>query len=120
MLYRRAAGILAALVLIPQLLRGSEAACSRHGEHPSATVVATEPMEGHEHHHESSGQNTAPSEHHAPSDCCPAMSTCAGGSAIQVVDNTLSLWSLHNDAPVDVTVLSRSRVESPDPPPPRA
>ena len=120
MLYRRAAGILAALVLIPQLLRGSEVACPRHGEDHGPAAVASTSMEGHEHHHQSASQNTAPSEHHAPSDCCPAMSTCAGGTALQVVDNALSLWSLHNDAPVDVTMLSRSRVESPDPPPPRA
>ena len=75
--------------------------------------------EGHEHHHQSSQQDTAPSEPHPVSDCCPAMSTCSG-TAIQVAETTVSLKVVHNERPVDVVTLSQSRVESPDPPPPKA
>jgi len=47
------------------------------------------------------------------------MNTCAGGTAIQVVDNAMASWSWHNDAPAEVVTHTLSRVESPDPPPPK-
>lgn len=120
MLYRRAAGIFAALLLIPQLLGSSELACPRHDENHTPPVVSTEPMEGHEHHDETSGQNTAPVEGHPIPDCCPAMSTCSSGAAIQAADSNAAARSWHDDAPVDIATFSPSRVESPDPPPPKA
>ena len=115
--FRPVAGILAAFLLLPPLLGASEVACPRHGN-DGAAAAAAEPMEGHA-HHQGSQQDTTPSEHHPISDCCPAMSTCAGSTAIQVVDDALSLWFLHNDVPADLVTLSRSRVESPEPPPPK-
>ena len=116
---RPAIGIFAALLLIPQLLGASDVGCSRHASDDKPAAVATEMMAGHEHHHESSGENTVPNEDHPVTDCCPAMSTCSN-SAIQVVDNELTSWSWHNDEPTDFVTSSRSRVESPDPPPPKA
>jgi len=118
--YRRAASIAAALILIPQLLGAREVACPRHGESQLPVAAETESMKGHEHHHETSGQSTAPGEHHAPSDCCPAMNTCSNGAAIQVFDNALTGRWWHDDVPADVVTYSPSRVESPDPPPPKA
>lgn len=120
MLFRRAAGILAAFLLIPPLLGASEVACPRHGDHHRPAATATEPTQGHEHHHQPAGESKGPSKHHPISDCCPAMSTCSGATAIQVGDHGLSLWSLDNEAPADVVTFSQSRVESPDPPPPKA
>lgn len=119
MAHHRALGILASILLIPQLLGASEVGCSRHDDDQPA-AAATQSVAGHENHHDSSGHNTAPPEHHPVSNCCPAMSSCTGGTAIQAVDNALSTWSWHNEAPLDVVMLSRSRVESPDPPPPKA
>ena len=120
MLRHRAIAIFAAFLLIPQLMGASEVGCSRHGEADKPAAAAAEPLAGHEHHHESSGQDTTPSEHHPVSDCCPAMSSCSNGAAIQVDESDLTTWSWHNDAPADVVTFSRSRVESPDPPPPKA
>ena len=118
MFYRRAAGVAAALLLIPQLLGAREVACPRHSE-VQLPAAATESMTGHEHHEETPGQSTAPGEHHAPSDCCPAMNTCSSGAAMQVFDNSLAGPSWHDDVPADVVTYSPSRVESPDPPPPK-
>ena len=106
------------LLLSPQLLGAREIACPRHGNHETAPV-ATAPTEGHEHHHQASKQDPPPSEHHTPSDCCPAMSSCSG-AAVQVVDNPFGMTSPHNDAPAEGVELVHSRVESPDPPPPKA
>ena len=47
------------------------------------------------------------------------MSSCSG-AAIQVDDSAFDATSMHNDAPADVATLVQSRVESPDPPPPKA
>jgi hypothetical protein len=47
------------------------------------------------------------------------MNSCSG-AAIQVDEIAFGTSSLHNDAPADVAALVRSRVESPDPPPPKA
>ena len=116
---RPAIGILAALLLIPQLVGASDVGCSRHGSDAQPAAAATETMAGHEHHDERSGENTVPSEDHPVPDCCPAMSTCSNG-AIQVVDNDLTSWSWHNEEPTDFVTSARSRVESPDPPPPKA
>jgi hypothetical protein len=111
--------MLAAFLLIPQLLGAREVACPRHGANHPPAAAAMEPTAGHEHHHESPAQNPAPREHHAPSDCCPAMSSCSSVAAIQVADDDLTSWFLLNEAPLDVVTLALSRVESPDPPPPK-
>jgi len=118
--HRPVLGLLVSFLMIPQLLGASDVGCSRHGEDEKPASAATEPMAGHEHHHESPGQNTAPDEHHPSTDCCPAMNSCSSGAAIQVVENDLTSWTWAGDAPTDVATSSRSRVESPDPPPPKA
>jgi hypothetical protein len=118
-LYRRASGLIAAFLLIPQLLGAREVACPRHGENRDAAAATASPTGGHEHHHQSTGKEPPPGRHHAPSDCCPAMNSCSG-AAIQVDEIAFGTSSLHNDAPADVAALVRSRVESPDPPPPKA
>ena len=115
----RAAGILASFLLIPQLLGAGEVSCPRHSEPDRTAAVTTAAMAGHEHHHEGSAPNPAPVERHPVSDCCPAMSTCSGGTAIQVVDTGLTRWSWHNESPAELATHTRSRVESPDPPPPK-
>lgn len=116
--FRRATGLIAAFLLIPQLLGAREVTCPRHGENQDSVAATASPSEGHEHHRQGAEQDPAPSKHHAPTDCCPAMNSCSG-AAIQVDDQALGPSALHNDAPVVVAAFVHSRVESPDPPPPK-
>jgi hypothetical protein len=47
------------------------------------------------------------------------MNSCSG-AAIRVDTAAFSSAYLHNDAPALVAAIGQSRVESPDPPPPKA
>ena len=117
--FRRAAAILATILLVPQFLWGAEIGCPSHGDDHNS-VAASAPMEGHEHHQQGSDRDTVPTETHPASDCCPAMSSCWSGGPLQAADNGLTGPALHNGAPSGVETLLRSRVETPDPPPPKA
>lgn len=114
--------MVAALLVIPLLLRGSDLACPGHGKHEAgvASPVATESSEGHQHHHDDSGQHPAPTHHSPASDCCPAMNSCTGGVAIHATEAQIAAWSWDAVPIADVLTPSTSRVESPDPPPPKA
>jgi hypothetical protein len=125
-LYHRAAGLVAAFLLIPQLLGIREIGCPRHGgtrdvarAAATAAAPAAPSTQGHEHHHQDGGKDAPPSKHHAPSDCCPAMNSCSG-AAIRADNAAFNNSCLHNDAPALVAAIGQSRVESPDPPPPKA
>ena len=123
MLPRRAAGVAAAFFMLPFLLRGSNFTCPGHGDHKegAAAPPAAEPMQGHEHHQAAPEQSSAPGEHSHPlSDCCPAMSSCAGGVAVHEGGSAMQ-YELWRDAiPAHVVTSLHTRVESPDPPPPKA
>jgi hypothetical protein len=117
---RRVVGIFAALILIPQLMGASVVACAGNEDRDVANVGAPpEQLEGHQHHQSSgSGESTAPTGRHQLADCCPAMGACSG-FAVGANTAALTTWQQHADALTVVATLSLSRVESPDPPPPR-
>jgi hypothetical protein len=119
-IHRRVAGIFATLVLIPQLMGAGDIACSGNARHDVAGAAApVELMEGHRHHLPAgTNESPAPTERHQVADCCPAMSACSG-IAIGATAAALTAGKQHGQAPTIVATLAVSRVESPDPPPPR-
>jgi len=104
------------------VLAGGEVACPRHeAEEVSPTSSATSHETAQEHHHGADHQQeSAPEEQPVLPDCCQAMATCASGVAIAASNGAPILPPAHIDAFSRVASLTLSRVESPDPPPPKA
>ena len=105
--------------MVPLLLRGVDRACPQHGPR-DATATAANAMEAHHHGNQGSTDTPAPRDSHPVSDCCPAMNNCSGGATIETATNDVAGTSWHDELPGYDATLLRSRVESPDPPPPKA
>ncbi|HEX6944402.1 MAG TPA: hypothetical protein VF128_15845, partial [Gemmatimonadaceae bacterium] len=122
-LYRRSAGVTAALLMFQLALAGGELVCPRHSDESGSGAgvpVAAESHGAHEHAHRGSDQAPPPNEHHPSPDCCPAMNTCSNSAAIQSGSDVLATPSSRYSVATHVASLPLSRVESPDPPPPKA
>ena len=108
--------------MLPFLLRGRNLACPGHEDHKEgvSAPAAAELMQGHEHHPAAPEESSVPVHSHSLSDCCPAMSSCAGGVAVHEGDSAMQdeLW--RDAIPAHVVTSLHTRVESPDPPPPKA
>ena len=120
MLLRRFAALPTALFMFRLMLAGGDVACPRHDlTDTAAPVAASESSEGHHHGAESPRKDPAPEQNSVPN-CCQAMATCASGAAIPSADATPPASPAHDGAFARVASLAVSRVESPDPPPPKA
>jgi hypothetical protein len=122
MLYRPVAGLVAGLLMSQLVLARSDLLCLQHeGESSTAKAAVTDVADASHHHDgETQGQQSVPSEHQSLPTCCPAMTACSTGFAIQSEIGSLTL-ALRRDGVVAVVgALPPSRVESPDPPPPKS
>ena len=122
MFYRRNAGITAALLMVQLVLAGGELACPRHDRESGSSagvVTATESHGANEHAHHGSDQAPRPDEHRPPTDCCPAMNTCSSSVALRSGGDVMTTPPSPSSIATDVASLPLSRVESPDPPPPK-
>lgn len=121
--FRRAAAVTAAFLMFQLVVAGRGPVCPQHDrEHASSAVASdvTETSEGHQHAQHHSEEPSSPDQHYPMPDCCPAMNTCSSSVALRSAGNLLSAGILPLSIPVYVATLFHSRVESPDPPPPKA
>ena len=120
MLLHRFGGIALTLLMIQLTLVRGEMACPRHDS--GAAAPAHHQTGSTEHHggHEGNTGPSAPDEGAPLPDCCQAMTACAGAVAVHAPGETL-IAQHATDARLTLTPsLFVSRVETPDPPPPKA
>jgi hypothetical protein len=120
-LKRRVAGLFAALLMSQLVLASSDLVCLQHGgEKGPAAATSLSDRPAHAHHHGGdTRQPDAPDDLPAPSDCCQAMTTCSN-FAFRSGDADLPAPAAHTGALTLVASAPLSRIETPDPPPPRA
>ena len=120
--FRAAAGVTAAIFMFQLVLAGREFVCPQHDRESASSAAASAATESSEAHHgqHDPGKSSEPSQHHPMPDCCPAMGACSSSVALRSAASLLTGGISPSSAPVYVATLVHSRVESPDPPPPKA
>lgn len=104
------------------VLASSDLVCLKHGgeEGSQATAMLSDtPVDVH-HHGDQTRQPNAPEELPALPDCCQAMTTCSASFALRSGEADLLVDAAQTGALTLVSSVPLSRIETPDPPPPRA
>ena len=114
---RRAVGLLAGLFMFHLMLVGSDLVCLTHGTHEAhARALAHQDTAGHSDQHGSQ----APCDVPARADCCTAPTSCSTNIAVRAQYVTASVDPPQARAIAGAVETPLSRIEAPDPPPPKA
>jgi len=125
----RLVGAFGASLMMFQLAFAGELACPQPDVERAPVHRQADPAAAHHHGHEDANAGT-PTDHapadHGPGDhgtmppCCQAMAACSSAFALQSANSTFVAASPHATRLVLAASLRVTRVEAPDPPPPKA
>ena len=127
---RRLGALVAPLMLFQLAVAGGELACTRRGVDQRSAVQHGDVKPAHQHGHDAHTGDSSPADnqpsnhgpgHHATMPpCCQAMTACS--NAIPMLSSNANFLEAPDHAGRLVLAMSLlvSRVEAPDPPPPKA
>jgi hypothetical protein len=104
------------------ILASSDVTCLRHGNADRAQPMAQVPGETTDAHHHGENPQRSPASSDLPTtpDCCQAMAMCAVINALECVASVVPAKVIHGAVVAFTATPPLSRIETPDPPPPKA